>query len=50
MLEGEIYAVFETGETLMKAGDVLIQRGTRHLWANRSGRVMRLACVLVSAA
>ena len=30
VLEGEIYAVFETGETLMKAGDVLIQRGTRH--------------------
>lgn len=47
VLEGEIYAVMDEGETLMRAGDVLIQRGTNHAWANRSGRTARIAFVLV---
>ena len=48
-LEGEIWAVLDEGETLMRAGDVLIQRGTYHAWSNRSGRVCRMAFVLVDA-
>ena len=47
VLEGEIYAVMDEGETLMKAGDVLIQRGTNHAWANRSDRTARIAFVLI---
>jgi hypothetical protein len=47
VLEGEIYAVMEEGETLMRAGDVLIQRGTNHAWANRSDRTARVAFVLI---
>ena len=47
VLEGEIYAVMDEGETLMRAGDVLIQRGTNHAWANRSGRTARIAFVLI---
>ncbi len=31
----------------MKAGDVLIQRGTNHAWANRSQARARLAFVLI---
>lgn len=49
ILEGEVYAVFENGEAIMRPGDVLIQRGTRHSWANRSDSICRLAFVLVSA-
>ena len=28
VMEGEIWAVMETGETKLRAGDVLVQRGT----------------------
>jgi hypothetical protein len=47
VLEGEIYAVMDEGETLLRAGDVLIQRGTNHAWANRSARTARVAFVLI---
>lgn len=47
VLEGEIWAVMDEGETLMRAGDVLIQRGTNHAWANRSARTARIAFVLI---
>lgn len=49
ILSGEVVAVTEEGETLLKAGDVLIQRGTAHTWHNRSGRVCVFASVMVSA-
>jgi hypothetical protein len=49
VLEGEIWAVMDEGETLMRAGDVLIQRGTNHAWANRSDRTARIAFVLIDA-
>ena len=48
-LEGEIWAVLDDGETLMRPGDVLIQRGTYHAWANRSDRLCRVAFVLIDA-
>jgi mannose-6-phosphate isomerase-like protein (cupin superfamily) len=47
VLEGEIWAVMDEGETLLRAGDVLIQRGTNHAWANRSDRTARIAFVLI---
>ena len=47
LLEGEIWALMDEGETLMRAGDVLIQRGTNHAWANRSSRTARIAFVLI---
>ena len=47
VLQGEIYAVMEEGETLMRAGDVLIQRGTAHAWSNRSNDCARLCIVLI---
>jgi hypothetical protein len=33
----------------MKAGDVMVQRGTNHAWANRSSKRARLAFVLIDA-
>jgi hypothetical protein len=47
VLEGEIVAIMDEGETVMRAGDILIQRGTNHAWANRSGRIARVAFVLI---
>jgi hypothetical protein len=50
VLEGEIWAVMDEGETLLRAGDVLIQRGTNHAWANRSTSTARIAFVLIDGA
>jgi mannose-6-phosphate isomerase-like protein (cupin superfamily) len=47
ILEGEMFAVMEESETLMRAGDVLIQRGTNHAWANRSDKPCRVAFILI---
>ena len=49
VLKGEIYAVMETGEKLLRAGDVLIQRGTNHSWSVRGNEPCIVAAVLVSA-
>ena len=47
VLKGEIYAIMDKGETLMKQGDVLIQRATSHAWANRSDEPCRVLFILV---
>jgi naringenin degradation protein FdeH len=33
----------------MRAGDVLIQRGTYHAWSNRSDKICRMLFVLIGA-
>jgi mannose-6-phosphate isomerase-like protein (cupin superfamily) len=50
VLKGEIYAIMDKGETLLKAGDFLIQRGTNHSWSVRGNEPCIIAAVLVSAA
>ena len=35
VISGEIWAVLETGETLLKPGDTLVLRGVMHAWRNR---------------
>lgn len=49
VLSGEITAVLDQGEVLLRAGDVLVQRGTSHAWSNRSDRPARIAFVLIDA-
>ena len=46
-MTGEIWAIMDAGEVLMKAGDVLIQRGTAHGWENRSDAMARMIFVLI---
>jgi len=48
-LEGEVWAVLDEDETLMRPGDVLIQRGTYHAWSNRSASICRMAFILIDA-
>lgn len=47
ILSGEITMLLDEEEVQLKAGDVVIQRGTNHAWSNRSGAPCRIAFVLV---
>lgn len=49
VLEGEIVAMMDVGETPMGPGDILIQRGTNHAWSNRTDQACRIAFVLIDA-
>jgi len=47
VLEGEITLVLDLEETTIHAGDVIIQSGTNHAWANRSDKTCRMAFILI---
>lgn len=49
VLSGEIWALMDEGETLLRAGDVLVQRGTNHAWSNRSQAPCQVAFILIAA-
>ncbi len=49
VLEGEIWAVLDDEEVCMRAGDVLVQRGTSHAWSNRSEQPAMVGFVLIDA-
>jgi hypothetical protein len=49
VLKGEIYAILDAGEKLLRAGDILVQRGTNHSWSVRGSEPCIVAAVLVSA-
>jgi mannose-6-phosphate isomerase-like protein (cupin superfamily) len=47
VLEGAMTLVLDDGEVALAQGDIVIQRGTNHAWANRSGAVCRMLFVLL---
>jgi uncharacterized cupin superfamily protein len=47
VLSGEIHLVLDDQEVHLRAGDIVVQRGTIHAWSNRSNAVCRMAFVLV---
>ncbi|HSV34239.1 MAG TPA: cupin domain-containing protein [Ramlibacter sp.] len=47
VIEGELTLVLDDSEVALKPGDVVVQRGTNHAWANRSGRPCRMLFILV---
>ena len=49
VISGEIYAVTDDDEVLLRPGDTIVQRGTRHTWRNRGTEVCVFASVMVSA-
>ena len=49
VIEGEIDMDMDDSTVKLKAGDVMVQRGTNHAWANRSNKMARVAFVLVDA-
>lgn len=47
VIDGEMTLVLDDSEVLLKPGSVVIQRGTNHAWANRSGRPCRMLFILL---
>lgn len=47
VMEGELTLVLDEGEVQLRPGSVVVQRGTNHAWANRSGAPCRMLFVLV---
>jgi mannose-6-phosphate isomerase-like protein (cupin superfamily) len=50
VLSGEVTLVLDDSEVVLKAGDVVVQRGTNHAWSNRSGKPCRMVFVLIDGA
>jgi mannose-6-phosphate isomerase-like protein (cupin superfamily) len=49
VLDGEIDMLIDDTQVHLKVGDVLIQQATNHAWVNNSGKICRVAFVLVDA-
>ncbi|QDG78765.1 cupin domain-containing protein [Labrenzia sp. PHM005] len=47
IMTGEIYMLLDEDEVLLKAGDVVVQRGTNHAWSNRGTEPCSIAFILV---
>jgi quercetin dioxygenase-like cupin family protein len=50
VMSGEIALELDGGETkIVRAGEVIVQRGVNHKWVNRTDEVCRIAFVLIGA-
>lgn len=49
VISGEIHALVDDGEVLLREGDVLVQRGTSHAWSNRGHEPCRMVAVMIDA-
>ncbi len=47
VMQGELDMDMDNSTVKLKAGDVLVQRGTNHAWVNRGKEVARAAFVLI---
>ena len=47
VLDGEMTLVLDDSAVPLRAGSVVIQRGTNHAWANRSGKVCRMLFIQI---
>lgn len=47
VISGNMTLVLDEGEVELSEGSVVIQRGTNHAWANRSGKPCRMLFILV---
>jgi len=49
VLSGEVTFITQTGETVLRAGDVLVDRGIMHAWRNDGTEPCRIVNVLCPA-
>lgn len=48
VIEGQVTLVLDGGEITAGPGDVIVQRGTIHAWANRGDTTARIAFVMLA--
>ncbi|HTB66723.1 MAG TPA: cupin domain-containing protein [Steroidobacteraceae bacterium] len=49
VIQGEIVLLLDDSEVTLRAGDVVVQRGTDHAWENRSSQPARMAFFHIDA-
>jgi quercetin dioxygenase-like cupin family protein len=49
VISGQLHVVTETGETVLRAGDSVVQRGTPHAWSNRTDRTTTVVAIMMGA-
>ena len=49
MMAGEVVLELESGETILRAGDVSVDRGVVHAWRNDGDQTARIAFIIVPA-
>jgi quercetin dioxygenase-like cupin family protein len=50
VISGEILLKLDSGdEKIIRAGEVVVQKGVNHQWINHSGQVCRMMCVMVAS-
>ena len=49
VMAGQMDMVLETGTVPLRAGDVIVQRGTLHNWVNNGTETCRIAAILIDA-
>ena len=49
VMSGEIVMELDDSSITLKAGDVMVQRGTNHGWYNRGSETARVAFILIDA-
>jgi gentisate 1,2-dioxygenase len=49
VMTGKSTCALDDSEVHLKAGDIVIQRGTNHAWVNRGDKPCRIAFVLLDA-
>ncbi len=49
VLSGEIDLELDSGEVHLKAGDIVVQRATRHGWHNRGSEPCKIAFILIGS-
>jgi mannose-6-phosphate isomerase-like protein (cupin superfamily) len=50
VIEGEMTLVLDDSEVMLRPGSVVVQRGSNHAWANRSGKPCRMLFILIDGA
>lgn len=49
VVTGELHAVLETGEVLLRPGDSFVQQGTRHAWSVRGDEPATVVALMMTA-
>jgi hypothetical protein len=49
VVSGELCVVTERGDTVLRSGDSVVQRGTPHLWSNRTDKTATVVAIMISA-